>query len=227
MPFGVIANEFKDLFNKIFGRFPRSSLKFLKSKGDLTIDHMKIRRTPIMGAINKALNIISLGKWEDAKDKYNYDKFFHLSLVVTLSDGKSFVIEKNATPNIGGSVPRPTDETEVKEVPLNGEHLNCNMLVERTIKAIGSDRFLTYDAFDTNCQRFVLDILQSNDLSNSDVESFVLQPVSDLVEELPGYIQKVAKESTDTASMLDRAVQALGFRRGGLIKRKHRRFGIL
>ena len=220
MPFGVIYHQFKNLFDKIFGRFPKRVVNFLKAKGDLRITSIVIKRDPIQSILDKVLNIVSLGKFSELKHKYGYDELYHLRMVVTLSDGKSFTIEKNQVINIGGPVAKDTSQTQSIDVPLNGKNITLNMLVEKTIKNVGEDRFLKYDAFDTNCQRFILDLLESNGLSSPDVRDFVLQDVSQLVKELPSFVEKTAKDLTDVAGYADRFRQALGFRKGGRVRRR-------
>ena len=216
MVFGVIYNQFKNVFDRIFGKMPRRVVKFLKNKGDLVITSMVIKRDPIMTAIDRVLNILSLGKWDEAKRDANYDKLFHLRLVITLSDGRSYTIEKNQTINVGGSVSKDTKDTESLIVPLS-QRITVNELVERTIQKVGEDRFLDYDAFSTNCQRFVLDLLESNGLSDDAIKKFVYQDVEELLEKIPSYVDKISHIATDTAGYADRFRQALGFKRGGKV----------
>lgn len=231
MPFGILYNQFKDIFDKVFGKMPKKAVKFLRTRGDFVITDIKIRRDPIMSIINKLLNIISLGKFDKEKKRLGFDDLFHLSLVITLSDSSQYVIEKNQTINIGGTVPKETDKTELYPVSLDGRRITVNQLIENTIKNVGEDRFLNYDAFSTNCQRFILDILESNNLSDQYAKAFIYQDVSEMIESLPEYINKVAKLTTDTAGMIDRAMQWLGLKRGGRVinrrYRKQKRFGKL
>lgn len=229
MVFGVIGNKFKEFFNIIVGRMPRKSRDFLRKNGNQTITNIMLRREPVMKVIDKLFSFMTFGKWDELKSKYGYDQMFHLSMIITLSDGKQYTVEKNEIINIGGAVKADTDKTEYYPVSLNDEHISLNELVEKTISQVGEDRFLDYDAFSNNCQRFIIDILTSNNIISEDIQKWVLQPVDELVKELPDYVDKVAKTATDIGGYASRFKEFLGFKKGGRVMRQkvrnRRRFG--
>ena len=65
---------------KIFGAkedFSNKIKKILKKYGDKKIRAIRIGRRPINKLVEKAFNIITLGKWDKLKDQYYYDKLWY------------------------------------------------------------------------------------------------------------------------------------------------------
>jgi len=73
---------------------PENVIKFLKQNGDAKLINGNINRKPISSMINKVLNVLSLGQFQQNLDNTPYDKLFHLSLDIRLSNGKICKIEK-------------------------------------------------------------------------------------------------------------------------------------
>jgi hypothetical protein len=61
--------------------FSNKIKKILKKYGDKKIVAIRVGRRPISSMVEKAFNLISLGKWKKLRKKYYYDKLFHLFLV--------------------------------------------------------------------------------------------------------------------------------------------------
>ena len=156
----------------------------------------------IQKIINKALSLISAGKFDELKKKYKYDELYHLSLMCNVG-GKLIYVEKNEVINI---VPNFTITThsEIRDVPLGEQKLTINEMLKNTLNKIGNVNFFQYDAFTTNCQRFILDILESNKLNNKELTDFILQPMANIVKELPSFLPKVARKITDVAGIISR-----------------------
>ena len=76
--------------------FSNKIKKILKEYGDMKVRAIKIGRRPINNKVEKAFDIISLGKWSKLRDQYYYDKLFHLFLIITLENGKIISFEKTA-----------------------------------------------------------------------------------------------------------------------------------
>lgn len=207
-----VVSTVKAVSNVISGKAPRSNYppyvrKILSEDGNLPIVSMRVRRDPIQGAINTALNLVSSGKWNQAKQKYGYDKFFHLSLEVSLrvseSDNinKSYIIEKNEVIQI--NQPRPyTNETESMNVPMNGNGYTMNSLLNGS-KQIQGDKFYIYDPLRNNCQDFIMSILLGSGLGNQNIYSFVKQPIGEVIAELPSFTERIARGVTDIGGIFD------------------------
>ena len=50
--------------------------------------------------INKALNLLSLGKWKKLRNEFYTDKLFHIFLVIKLDNGEILSFEKNDVVNL-------------------------------------------------------------------------------------------------------------------------------
>ncbi|NCX94375.1 MAG: hypothetical protein EBX40_06845, partial [Gammaproteobacteria bacterium] len=61
--------------------FNNVSSQTLRDYGEYTIHGLQIYRTPISSLLNSAMNLISLGKWNELRKKYGYDTLFHTALV--------------------------------------------------------------------------------------------------------------------------------------------------
>lgn len=204
-----IFDYFRRLFNPYM--YNRNSTNILNKYGDNKIMVLQINRTPIFDSINKALNLISIGKWNELREKYNYDTMFHLSIVATIltNEGKyiRILVEKNEQINISENVKiYPTTEMEIIEASV--KNLNLKTMLNNTLQKIGKEDFFIYSAFNNNCQKFIKNILISNDLYNSKLDKFVYQNIVDLVDELPAYVPRTANSITNLASWLKRLTGA-------------------
>ena len=64
------------------GKLPPRSRELLARIQNERITALTVVRTPIESYLNKALQFISGGTWQDAVRSQNYDKLFHLSLFI-------------------------------------------------------------------------------------------------------------------------------------------------
>ena len=182
--------------------------RFLQQHGEETILQMQVIRKPVMSAITGVLNIISLGAFNKQAKKYGYDKFFHLGLMVKLSNGGYFRIEK-------------LSQIAVSPWKIDGEaYLMVNIPQKMTIshflnrgrQDVGDQTWFTYDAFSNNCQQFVATMLKANDLYLPHIQEFVMQPVDELVKKLPAYTSWLARKATDLGSIAERVIYGAGLR---------------
>lgn len=185
-------------------QYPPKVQDFLNRYGSMTISNITLRRAPIKGVINTLLNWISFGKWNEVRKRYGYDTFYHLSMVFNVANTTA-VLEKNQVINLStGYSQQPDTEIMSIQSPTN---LTVNELMENTRKAMGDKNFFTYDAFTNNCQVFLMNVLKANGLLTDASKSFIVQPIENLVKELPGYMKPVARALTDIAAVGDIALQ--------------------
>jgi hypothetical protein len=207
-----IVSTGKAIVNVVSGKAPRQNLppyvrKTLLEMGNKPIVSMRVRRDPLMGAIDFALNLTSAGKWAEAKRKYGYDKFFHLGLEVSVrvseSDAlnKQYVIEKNEVIQINDPKPYGA-ETESMPVAMGGVGHTMNSLLKGS-QSIQGDKFYQYDAFQNNCQDFVMSLLQGSGLGNTALFGFIKQPIGEVIAELPSTTGKIARGITDIGGVFD------------------------
>jgi hypothetical protein len=181
--------------------YTNASAKVIREAGDTPIVGIAILRTPIVGVIDKLINIVSLGKWNEIKNKLHYDKVFHLAMLVTLKGGRQIIMEKNQTINIGGSY-RVTPKTEKVIIPTRGEH-TINSILSKAQQRMGTASFFTYSAFAQNCQDFIYNLLQASGLLNQTAAKFIKQDVSDLVKQSE-HTAVLADALTYTAATADK-----------------------
>jgi len=179
-----------------------SDRAILNQLGDQPIIKMYVCRRPLGQTFDQALTLVE--KLSDMKTPH--DLLFHLFLVVEMSQGQLIRIEKNENINIVRYTESKLPE-EIREVPVP-KGLTIQRLLDRTLETVGPSRFFDYDAFNTNCQRFVYDLLQSNHLPISgDLHHFILQKVSDLA---PAWGRKIAYFLTSLKNRANLVVEGEG-----------------
>jgi len=182
--------------------FSKGDSVFISTYGHCIINRITIVREPIKSYVGSALNLITLGKWQKAVAKYGYDKIFHLFALIDVIDtltGKtvSCVYEKNETPRCYKFTSSIASDAEIKYVEKQ-THFSLNEFIMNS-KAQMGDQFWTYDAFKNNCQNFILNSLDANQILTGDMIEFVHQNVDAIVRELPSYTGSIANAITDTA----------------------------
>jgi hypothetical protein len=214
--------------------YPPDVRNVIAQYGQGQVYRLAIYREPIKSYIDTVLNIISLGQWNAAKSKLNYDKMFHLSMVASLNmpngNKQDIKIEKNEVINITPDF-KIAPNTEVQQVPVP-----CCITLQDMLnngKKVMGPNFFRYDAFSNNCQAFILGILQGNHLDTPDVVQFVSQNAEQLMKELPEHIPAFAGAITNLAGFWNRLYKgqgmefdARGIKKGGRIhsgKREPRR----
>jgi len=191
-----ILDQVKSL---VFGddRLPTRVKSMLKKFGTEKIKSIYLIRTPVPKYITELLNVASLGEFNKNLKKANYDKLFHLAIVFRTGKGE-VLLEKNESVNMSESIPKG-EGTETQDINLS-QDITINEVLERTKKHMGDDRFLKYDAYDNNCQNFVLNILKANGLGDEKDYEFVKQDTEELFKTSP-YLRTLARSITDVAGL--------------------------
>jgi len=185
---------FLDLFRKPKLQYNNESTKTINLYDNMPIRTIQLMRTPIMGVISKFINVISLGAFEKLKKKYKYDDMFHLAMICNIGDN-NIVVEKNEVVNISKNY-KSTSKTEILNIKLN-KPITIKQLFDNTLNKVGKERFFKYSGLEFNCQRFILDILESNNLSNPTIKNWVYQDVSSFKKEMPKFVEPAMNAITD------------------------------
>ncbi len=194
-----------------------SSQKWLDENQNSEIVSLKAIRTPVSKYLEGVLSLITKGKYDQAKKSLSYDRMFHLALVIELRDANGNTtlnkVEKLAEPNF-----QKTDDsvfanpkTESIDVPLNDKQITAGEFVKNAQAKMGTG-FYNYDAFSTNCQHFVMGLLDANGLGSSEIKEFVYQNVEELLRQQPQYTGDFAKFITNLGHIKDRIFQGYGIR---------------
>lgn len=184
------SREFSNAFKSIMSKY-----------GNLRIKSARIRRAPIGSAINSLLNILSLGKFEQYRKEKNFDKYFHLGIVLELEGGKKLLLEKNAKPEFSENFKDTNDTVYMGPVTISGQP-TLNEFIQKTVDKVGKYTFSNYDPFKNNCQAFILMLLEANNSLTPALKNFIYQDVQTLLERIPSFTDKIARFATDSAARL-------------------------
>jgi len=207
----------ESIVNVFQGKAPRLDFspavrRMIEEYGNRPIVRMFVRRDPIQSALDTALNFISMGSWSSLKDKFGYDKFYHLQLmvIVRVSDSddvnKPITIQKNEVIDISPTEPT-TEKTEMVDIPISQGHTINSIL--GNAKQIMGENFYYYSAFHNNCQDFVSALLTGSGLMTPSLEAFVKQPVDELVKGIP-ITDRIARGITDLGGIVNVALEGKG-----------------
>jgi hypothetical protein len=194
-------SKISSVFKPRLDGYNNTSTSNLTAYGDLPITSLTIYRTPIMGVIDKAINIISLGKWGTLKNKYGFDEMFHLALIANVGN-KNIVIEKNEVININTSY-KTSDKTETLPINLTGP-MTINEMLNKGRASVGDNMWFSYDAFKNNCQYFIKYCLEASGLYDTKAKDFLFQDITELTKEMPEYVKRFANVATTTGAIINK-----------------------
>jgi len=195
----ALKTEYKITEGLLFGRqdLPPRVIKILNQYGNVPIVSGEICRYGIPSYLNTVANYASFGEFEKNNP---YDKLFHLSIVFKLNNGLHVLVEKNEVINISTSINQPLDTERLFLDTPNG--LTLNEVIKRTEERMGKEKFINYSANNNNCQNFILNILQANNMATNENTEFVKQNTEQLFKNL-SYLRKFTNFGTDLASRID------------------------
>lgn len=195
-------------------------INFLETEGNQKVVDIQIARKPVESGVKFLMNALSLGRFNAKAKSLGYDDIYHAYTIITLENGRSYVVHKNeiveqreATPadfkNERYTVPLPKDST-----------LTLKGMIERASTTDGGapaskesqQRFWQYNGREDNCQDFVRQVIQDNDLQITDPkarELLVPQDGNALIDSLEEY-SHYPKFITDVAATLDRGIHGDG-----------------
>jgi hypothetical protein len=133
-----------------------------------------------------------LGDFKKKLSAAPYDDIYHLFMLLTLSDGTTVSLEKNAIITMRVNPDRKGESQEAS--PPSG--LTLNELMANTAKKMGK-KFLPYSAKNMNCQNFILNVLRANGMDTPTLDTFVKQDTSDLLGKEDSFLNKFSNAITD------------------------------
>jgi hypothetical protein len=135
-----------------------------------------------------------------------YDQMFHLYMLVTLADGTTIRLGKNAIPQMTIGAKNPKESILVSS-PGN----SFADFIGKTIQRMGEKDYVQYDGATLNCQNFIQNHLQANGISTAESTKFIMQDAEKL---LTGRTRSIARGITDIGATVTQAI-------GGRKKKKH------
>lgn len=207
---GGIGSFFTGAWNKVksiaskfspnLSDFTNQCKAILAKYGAGTVVKLVIIRQPIMGVLDKLINVMTFGAFQDAKKKYGYDKLFHLQLAAYVKVGRGttrIVLEKNETIDMTVSMEHvQSKEKEFKIVDVNNA-FTLNDLVNKARQQQGDKKFFEYDPFYNNCQFFISYLLIGQNLYGPEEKAFLYQDMAEFNKDLPRWLPGFARKVTD------------------------------
>jgi hypothetical protein len=197
--------------------YSESTKKYLQQYGNLPVLAIELRRQPLNIALELALQGVSKGKWLELKKKYGFDKFFHLSMLLTvggaverkmrngrvIKEPKKLAVEKLAVVSINENIQIEEDmETQKVDVP---KPFTINEMFNKAREKFGDTRFFSYSALgNNNCQNFIKMLLEVEGLYSAEADRFVFQDISQLVAELPEATKAISQGITHLGALANK-----------------------
>lgn len=196
-----ITDRFK---GKRLDGFNKESTRTIEKYGQNIIKSFTIAKKPIHSILDKFINVISIGKWKQLKNRYGFDRLMHLCLIANLDTGTKIFIEKVDAVTISTVDNISSDETQYLEVnaPTN---LTLLDLIQRARDYTNNDKlFFDYDPWTNNCQVFLTYFLNSIGKYGANEKNFLYQDVSQIADLMPSFTKKIMKGVTDIGQISNR-----------------------
>jgi hypothetical protein len=159
--------------------YKKISNKNIKLYQNRKIVSLMVVRRPIQFYVQNFIKLVS--------SKPIHDELYHLYIVVNLgsedvgyTDSVNLKIEKNEDINISSDFSFNKFD-EYMNVDVKNRNLTVNEMLNRTLNRIGKYNMFDYDAIDRNCQIFVKNVLESNNMLNQKLYNFIMQDLTGLI----------------------------------------------
>lgn len=192
---------------------PKKFRKFIKEHGRTKIQSLSMMRAPVAKPGTMAMELLTLGKWDEFKKRAGIDSVYHTSLVIN----GNFILEK--LEKLEGRVdPGYTKQkdAEMYAVPIEANKYTIAEFLEKGRKQMG-EKFYTYSAFSNNCQNWVQTMVSANGLLDEEGRKFIKQDIEKLIKELPTLTKWGAEKLTDVARNVGNPLEELVAKRGGQV----------
>jgi len=204
------ARRFAGDITKGTGTGSKATDDILKKYGDWKVRGINVLRSPVESFVQTVSNWLSSGEFNKLKGKY--DDIYHLAGVVWITDpktGKDVYLKTERRPKIQWDVVKQysvpvTDKLKSIMVNLDNIQPTLNDMIHDAIKiTYGGTQFDTYDPVYSNCQRYILGLVNGlykalGKSTPSDLVAWISQDVTDLAKKSPIFY-KVGKFVTDLA----------------------------
>ena len=185
-------------------KYNNLSTRTLKAYGECTIEKLVVMRTPLQSFVDKALKLISFGKFNPKK--YGFDELFHTGLLVSVvcpdATKKVVVIEKNEVLNISTKF-KINAKSQKMDIATPAKFKTLREFMDKAEQSVSPKVFYQYDPFKNNCQDFMKIVLTANGLYTPALGKFINQDLTKLVEDNAG-VAKFSKGVTDLAGVISR-----------------------
>lgn len=197
--------------------YPPTVRNLLSAIGQHTVRHILVGRAALGAPMQKVLNLISLGKWNQVKASMPYDDIFHLFIVATLDDDSQYLIEKNEVidirPYTGEESKRKFFETHPIQIL---QPFTLDTMLQNTERYMTPQRYFVYNAWNNNCQVFVSSVMKANASKgliayNQNLDEWVKQNTDQITTGMGPLIQRLGNTVTNMAHRFNIMVHGRGF----------------
>jgi hypothetical protein len=185
--------------------------KFLDDTQNERITSIQVVRKPILTGVKLALDIMSGGHFSQKQKDLKYDQVYHNYMIVGMG-GKYYKIEKNHVIEFSEATKSDFNH-EIYTVPLGDANLTLKDMIAQASKR-DSQSFFQYSGNKNNCQKFVQDLVEDNDLHVTDEKAIeLIEPQrADLLIGSLGNLSGIPRIITDTAAIGDRLYHGDGLK---------------
>jgi hypothetical protein len=199
---------------------PKKYRLFIKKHGRDKIRSLAMMRAPVAKPGVMAMQLLTLGKWDEFKKRGGVDEVYHTSIIIN----GDIVLEK--LEKLEGRVDAGYSKmpgAELYPIAVN-EDITIAEFLEKGRRKMGT-AFYTYSAFENSCQDWVMSMVSANGLLDAEGRKFIKQEIDQLIRELPALTKYAAVKITDVARDVGNVAEEVLYKRGGLIGQQRARRG--
>lgn len=192
---------------------PKRFRQFIKAHGRDKIQSLSMVRAPVAKVGVMAMQLLTAGRWDEFRKKAGVDSVYHTGLVIN----GNLVLEK--LDKLEGRVDATHTKSEGLEmyaVPIEANKMTVAEFLEKGRRQMG-EKFYTYDAFRSNCQDWVANMVSANGLLDAEGRRFIKQDIDKLIKELPELTKTAAVAITDTARGVGNVAEEFLYKQGGRV----------
>ena len=200
----IMSDIFERLKTNALNGYTQSVSRILERFQNIDITNISIHRVPLRASSLLVLNLLSLGDFYKRLAGTTHDKLFHLYMIIDLSNGLKYVLEKNAviTLRLYKSEDDSGGEGNSINIPIK-TGLNLRVMLDRTRNFMSPSKYYRYSGYNNNCQVFIDSILSANNINSEAAKAFVLQDTKGLFQNDDRF-RKVLNSLTDIGAVYNK-----------------------
>jgi len=172
---------------------PKAVLEAIEKYAAYNITSITVYREPLSGGVAKFVDLISSGNFSKQMAKANYDKMYHLYMILHLDNGVKLLTERNERVKlvVWNGKPKNNESITIKT------NVRVGSLFNAAIEREGADIW-RYSALTNNCQKYISSLLKYHNYLTPAASKFINQDVSTLLTKGQ---EGIAQKITDFASV--------------------------